>query len=275
MSESVGRGVGASGNAANSPARAGDDWRQVRDQARDSGVGRRNDDRVVRLLYFRQPRRGVVSEILSARQRHVRLHRISRDVCRRIFGAAVWRAVFRADWRCRRAEVRVSRDAFHHGRGDGGDRVAPVVQNGGLACADHAAADSRAARAGAGRRIRRRDGLCRGACARRQAWILHELHSDHGDAGIVRVAAGDSGNAKRDEQRNVCRLGLADSVFDFDRAGVGVAIHPVEDERVADLRADQERGNDVGAAAEGRVCAMGESEARADFAVRRDRRDRA
>src|SRR5262245_23429604 len=94
--------------------------------------------------------------------------------------------------------------------------------------ADYAAADPRAGRIGARRRIWWRDGVRRRACARRQAWLLYELHSDHGDAWAIRLVAGDFGNAELDEQRGFRQLGLAHSIFDFDRAGFGVAVHPAQ-----------------------------------------------
>ncbi len=223
MSESVGRGVGASVSAEYSI------WRVILASA----VG-------TMIEWYDFYIFGSLAAVLSPKfyppgQRDVCLYRVSGDVCGGIFGAAIWRVVFRADRRRCRAQICVSGDAFDHGRGDGGDWVAAIVQDGGMVCADHADADSRAARIGARRRVWRCDGVRRGACARRQARVLHELHSNHGDAGAVRVAAGDFGDAELDEQRGIRGLGMADSILDFHRAGIGFVVHPAEDERVADL----------------------------------------
>ena len=75
--------------------------------------------------------------------------------------------------------------------------------------------------------------------------------------GLVRFADRDSGDAEFDVEGRLLRVWLANSVPDLDFAGGHLAVHSAEDEGVADLRADQERGHGLDAAAEGRVHASG------------------
>ena len=77
----------------------------------------------------------------------------------------------------------------------------PTYHAGRLVLAHRADPDSHAARAGAGRRIRRRGGLCSRTCARQQARLLHQLHPDHGHAGTVHLAGGDCGHPAEHERR--------------------------------------------------------------------------
>ncbi len=117
-----------------------------------------------------------------------------------------------------------------------------------MVCADRAASDPRPARTGAGRRIRRRGSLCRRACSRQQARLLHQLHPDHGHAGPFRFADRDSGDAELDVERRFRRLWLAHSVPDLHHPGDDLALHSPEDERVAHLRGAQGHGHDLRAA---------------------------
>ena len=76
------------------------------------------------------------------------------------------------------------------------------------------------------------------------------------------------GSSEHDERGRVPRLGMAGAIPDFDRSGARLALHPPQDAGVPDLHAHQERGDDVGAAPEGGVHAMGQSEAGAGLALR-------
>ena len=79
--------------------------------------------------------------------------------------------------------------------------------------ADRAAGDSRAAGPGARRRVRRRGRVRRRTCARRPARLLHELHSDHGDAGAVPVARRHPDRAELDDPGGPFRPGAGASPF--------------------------------------------------------------
>ena len=138
-----------------------------------------------------------------------------------------------------------------------------------------AAPDPRAAGAGARRRIRRRGGLRRRARAGRAAGLLYQLHPDHRDARPVRLAGGHPDRAEHDVAGGVPRVGLARPVPDLDPAGGGLAVHPAADEGVADFSAHQGHRRDLDEAAARGVHAVGEPEAGAHLAVRRDGRARA
>ena len=115
----------------------------------------------------------------------------------------------------------------------------PSYRDGRLVRADRSDSDPRSAGTGAGRRIWRRGSVCGRACPRQQARLLHQLHPDHGDAGPVRLADRDSGDAKLDVEGRLRRLWLAHSFPDLHHPGDHLALHPPEDEGVAHLRAAQ------------------------------------
>ena len=73
-----------------------------------------------------------------------------------------------------------------------------------------------------------------------QARLLHQLHSDHGDAGSLRFADRDSGNAEFDVEGRLRRLRLAHSLPHLHHPGDDLALHSLEDEGVAHLRRTQE-----------------------------------
>src|SRR3984957_10456077 len=218
---------------------------------------------MVRLLHFRKLGCGSVAEILPARQRHVRLHRLSRHVCRGFFGPAIWSHFLWANWRPDRAQVCVPGYAVSDGLVHGGDWLNADIQDGRM---DRTDRNPRAARAGPRRRVWRSGRVCGRILARRQARILHELHTDHGNSGIVRFADRNSADSIAHEQRRIFGLGLADSVPDLDRAGGDFVVYPAEAEGVANLRVDEECGTDVASAAQRRIHEVAEPKAGADHA---------
>ena len=128
---------------------------------------------------------------------------------------------------------------------------------------------------GAGRRIRRRGGLCRRARARQQARLLHQLHPDHGHTGTVHFAGRDCGHAAEHEPGHLPGLGMAPALPALDRAGGHLALHPPQDERVAHLHADQGGRHELRQAADRGLYQVAQPEAGADFAGGRNRWARA
>ena len=121
------------------------------------------------------------------------------------------------------------------------------------------------------RRIWRCRDLRRRACAGEQARLLHLLDSDHGDARSVHGAAAHSGHPHLDGRSVVRRLGLAHSVPAVGHPARGLDLDPIEPERIADLREDEGRGQDLEAAAGRSVRRMVECQDRDPGPVRRDR----
>ena len=120
----------------------------------------RNHDRVVRLLHLWQARHSDLATVLSQRQQHARADRLPVNLCGRLCGAAVRRAVLRAHRRSGRAQVCLPGHAADHGRRDGADRLPADLCDDRHTRADHAAGDPHLAGPGAGRRVRRRGSLC-------------------------------------------------------------------------------------------------------------------
>ena len=87
-----------------------------------------------------------LAAVLSAGQRHAGADRLPVDVCRRLRGPAVRRAVLRPHRRSGRAEVRVPRHAADHGRRDGADRRAADLRDDRHRRADHPARSSASCR---------------------------------------------------------------------------------------------------------------------------------
>ena len=80
-------------------------------------------------------------------------------------------------------------------------RPAAGLRDDRLGRAGHPDRAAHAAGPGARRRIWRRGGLCRRACAARPARLLHQLDPDHGDARPAPVAAGHPGRPHLDWAR--------------------------------------------------------------------------
>ncbi len=78
------------------------------------------------------------------------------------------------------------------------------------------------------RRVWRRGDLCRRACARQQARLLHLLDSDHGDARPVPRVALDPRHSHRHGRGGVRRLGLAHPVPVVGGAARGLAVDPAQ-----------------------------------------------
>src|SRR5260370_7689847 len=116
--------------------------------------------------------------------------------------------------------------------------------------------------------MRGRDRIRGGTRARPQARVLHEFHSDHGDFGLIRISVGDLGHAVCDESGGLPEIRLAHPIPDFNFYAGNLTVHPSEDEGITDLFADQVRGNDLGAAAKGRLRKIEQLESPVYFPLR-------
>jgi hypothetical protein len=77
------------------------------------------------------------------------------------------------------------------------------------------------------RRVWRSGGLRCRARARREARVLHQLHSDHRDIGLVRVAGGDPRRSECDDERGVRHMGLARAFSYLDLSRWNFSLYPV------------------------------------------------
>ena len=159
MSESVGRGVGASGNAATSAAPLSSGtygiWRVIPASAVGTMIEWYDFYIFGSLAAVLSPKFYPPGNDTFAYIAYLATFAVGFLV--RPFGALFFGRI--GDLVGRKYAFLVT--LFDHGRRDGGDRLAADLQDRGMVCADYAAADSRAARTGARRRVWRRGGLCR------------------------------------------------------------------------------------------------------------------
>ena len=142
----------------------------------------------------------------------------------------------------------------------------PTFSNGRLVFADHADFDSRAARTGAGRRIRRRGGLRCRTRAGQKARLLHQLHSDHSNAGTFCFADRDSADAVQHEQRQPSVRGAGEFRSWCRSCWFPISLYVRLKMKESPIFTQiKSAGMSSSAAAEGRVHEVGQPEARADF----------
>ena len=98
-------------------------------------------------------------------QQHARADRLPGDLRRRLRRAAIRRALLRTNRRSGRSQICLPGHAADHGRRDGADRLPANLRDDRHTRADPADCDPHPARAGAGRRVRRRGHICGRACA--------------------------------------------------------------------------------------------------------------
>src|SRR5713101_8805689 len=235
----------------------------------DSCLLRRHHDRVVRFLYFWQPCRRLVPDILSHRKPDVCLHRVPGDVRCGIYRAALWRPLFRSDRGLGGAQVCIPCDALDYGRSDSINRNVAYLQDRGMVRADRTLGHSHLTGPGARRRVwgcNRVRGRTRSGP---QARVLYELHSDYCHLGLFHFAGRRSDHAVFDEPGGLPEIRLAHPVPYFYLHAGDLALYPTEDEGITHLLADQGGGDDLGAAAERCLRKMGQFEARDDFSLRR------
>src|SRR3989449_9698218 len=137
-------------------------------------------------------------------------------------------------------------------------------------------ADSaRNAAAGAGpcarRRVRRGRDLRRGTCAERPPRLRHGLDPDYGDARLLPRAGGDWRVPGVDGRQGIRRLGLEDSVLAVADPARVLDLHPAQAARVADLPADEGRGQRLQVPLDRQLPQVSEQQVRAARAAWRDR----
>ena len=136
----------------------------------------------------------------------------------------------------------------------------PTYTTAGMVRADHADLHPRAAGPGAGRRVRRRGGLRRGARAGQQARLLHQLHSDHRHAGPVRFAGRDSAHPAISMTKEPSRIGAgafpSSCRSSWLRISLYIRLRMKESPIFTQIKS---AGHDLRAAAEGSVHANGKT----------------
>ena len=144
--------------------------------------------RVVRLLPLRlarrHHRRAVLQPVSGSDAQRVRAARLRR----RLPGAAVRRAGVRPARRSGRPQIHLPHHHPDHGRVDLPGRLPAELRHDRLRRTGRADRAAHGAGPRARRRIRRRGDLRRGACASRQARLLHQLDPDHRDARPAALA---------------------------------------------------------------------------------------
>ena len=177
--------------------------------------------RMVRFLSLRIARRhhrcAVLQRLSAGDARYLRAARLRR----RLPGSPVRRHRVRTHRRHRRTQIHLPRHHPDHGSVDLHRRPAAERCDDRLCRAGDPDRVAPGARSGARRRIRRSGDLCGRACAAGQTRLLHLVHSDHGDARPVPVAAGDPVHPHGARRSRLRRMGLAHSV-----PGVGASARP-------------------------------------------------
>ena len=174
--------------------------------------------RVVRLLPVRLAGRDHHQEVLLGDERHHGLPVRAAGVRGRILRAAVRRAGVRPARRHGRPQVHLPPHHRHHGRVDRARRLPADVRDDRHHGAHHLHRAAAAAGPRARRSVRRGGDLHLRTRPGGQARPLHELDPDHGDAGLLPLAARHPRVPLRDGPRAVRCLGLARAVPALDGA---------------------------------------------------------
>src|SRR5256712_479502 len=207
---------------------------------------RRERDRVVRLLHFRESGRAAVGQVFRSRRLRQRAHQDGRNLHGRVPDPPVRSLRVRPHRRHRGPQVHLPHHAERHGSGDGFHRpraeLRPDRRNGGdspVAASPHPGVVPR-------RRVWRRHHLRRRACAGRQTGLLHRLAADVAHARHRGVPGRHHPDARDSGDGGVQRVGVADPVPALAPHGRDRHLHPAAASGDADLPGHQGEGTDVG-----------------------------
>ncbi len=212
-------------------------------------------------------------EILSARQRHLRAHCLSRHFRRWLPGAPVWSALLRTHRRSRRPQVCLPGDALDHGRRHRSHRPAAHLRNRRLVRPHHSAPDSHPARAWplaanmAAPRF-----MSPSTCPTASAASTPASFKSPPRSACSSPCSSSSFTQQSMSKEDFAELGLAHSLPHFHHPCHHLPLHPSEDEGIPDLHQIKSRWHDFDAAADRRLRQMGQPQARLHFPVRRHRR---